>query len=248
MDSEDEFVQKVLSALEPAPDYYPRMKKINIRGPEQPGEPPRLKPLSADEVQRLQQDADTTILDTREIEAFGGAHIPGALNIPLRKSFPVWAGRMLDPNNNVALVLSDGQDLSVVVRHLWRTGIEKLAGFLRKGMRSWYEAGLPFSRIEQLSVHELRERLNGSNRLQVLDVRSDDEWQSEHIPAAQHIHLPVLDANLDRLDKAAPVAVYCGSGYRAGIGASLLKQQNFRDVYNVPGSMSAWQEADYDYK
>jgi 3-mercaptopyruvate sulfurtransferase SseA len=39
------------------------------------------------------------------------------------------------------------------------------------------------------------------------------------------------------------VAVLCGSGYRSSIGASLLQQRGFREVWNVLGGMTAWREA-----
>ena len=42
-----------------------------------------------------------------------------------------------------------------------------------------------------------------------------------------------------------PVAVYCDSGYRASIGTSILKQEGFRCVRNVPGSWQAWKKAKF---
>ena len=47
------------------------------------------------------------------------------------------------------------------------------------------------------------------------------------------------------LDKSKPIAVYCASGYRASIGASILKQEGFGEVNNVPGSWHAWKEAKF---
>jgi hydroxyacylglutathione hydrolase len=39
--------------------------------------------------------------------------------------------------------------------------------------------------------------------------------------------------------------VYCGSGYRSSMAASLLERQGFREVYNVLGSITAWRAAGY---
>ena len=39
------------------------------------------------------------------------------------------------------------------------------------------------------------------------------------------------------------MAVYCGSGYRASIATSILKQQGFNELWNVPGSWEAWKKA-----
>jgi hydroxyacylglutathione hydrolase len=55
-----------------------------------------------------------------------------------------------------------------------------------------------------------------------------------------HVFLPELVKSLARIPKDRPVAVYCDSGYRASIAASLLQARGF-DVRNVPGSFQAWQ-------
>lgn len=257
IEDEAEFVQRVLSALEPAPSYYARMKVINAQGPGILGGLPVLGPLDAGDFRDAMSWPDSVVIDTREIEAFGGAHIKGTINIPLREIFPIWAGRILDesfpiwtgrmigPESRILLVLPHVDWLDVAVRHLIRIGYEHIHAYLRQGMRGWIEAGLPFERLPQMSVHELRARIQEGGDLQVLDVRSDSEWQEGHIPTARHIYVPDLDEKLDLLDRSAPVATYCGSGYRASIAASILEQNGFSQVYNVPGSMTAWQAAGY---
>jgi hydroxyacylglutathione hydrolase len=243
---EDEFVLQVLSDLPPAPFYYPRTKEINAAGPRVLGCLPNLQPLNPQRLQEAMGKPDVVLVDTRAIEAFGGAHLPGALNIALRDEFPIWAGWMLDPEQQVILVLAEEEDVDEVQRHLLRVGIENVGGFLRQGIRSWVEAGLPFERTVQMSVHELKQRIaDQRDNLQVLDVRRDDEWEQGHVPGAIHIFAPYLRDRLAGLDRAKPVATYCGSGYRSSIAASLLQRGGFREVFNVPGSMKAWKAAGY---
>lgn len=55
-----------------------------------------------------------------------------------------------------------------------------------------------------------------------------------------------LSARLDELDRAVPVAVYCSTGYRAGIAASVLKRSGCGAVFNVPGSIVAWKAAGFE--
>ena len=59
------------------------------------------------------------------------------------------------------------------------------------------------------------------------------------MPHARYLFLPELPEKLDRLDRARPLAVYCDSGYRASLGASILEREGF-EVRNVPGSWNAW--------
>ena len=250
--SEDEFVQGVLSGLPPAPRYYPRMKRVNAEGPRVLGGLPAVQPVPPHEIRDHCRRDRTLVLDTREIEAFGGAHIEGALSIPLREEFPVWCGWMLegDPGQEIYLVLEDEAHLGEAVRQLLRVGYENIGGYLQGGMRGWTEAGLPFRALPLLSVHELKARIDRGETAeggwQVLDVRRDDEWEEGFIPTARHIFAASLGGHLDGLDRDRPVATYCGSGYRASIAASVLERNGFRKVYNVPGSMKAWKGAGYE--
>jgi hydroxyacylglutathione hydrolase len=255
--SQATFVEQVLAALSPAPAYYSRMKQINAKGPHILGLWPHLQPLLPDEFQEKMAKSETVVVDTREIEAFGGAHIAGAINIGLRQSFPIWIGRildetfpiwtgwMIDPEHRILLVLPEEDKVSQAQRHLLRVGYENIGGYLRQGMRGWIEAGLPFERIPQMSVHKLKQQIDEKDDLQVLDVRSNAEWQEGHIPTAEHIYVPNLRQELDRLDRDRPVATYCGSGYRSSIAASILQRNGFNQVRNIPGSMSAWKAAGY---
>ena len=93
-----------------------------------------------------------------------------------------------------------------------------------------------------MTVQEIK---RAGKKLQLLDVRSPDEWKKGHIPNASHIFLGELRANLDKLDLTKPTAVYCDSGYRASIATSILKQAGFSSVFNVPGSWQAWKKAGF---
>ena len=246
IEGEDTFVEQLLSSLPPAPSYYSRLKRVNAAGPPIIGCLPSVEPLAPVSFREIMEAPYTIVVDTREIEAFGGAHIAGALNIPLREEFPVWAGWMLEPGKRILLVLGDDAHLALVQPHLFRIGQDEVAGYLRQGMRGWIEAGLPFERIPQMSVHELNQRVaEGNGELQILDVRRDDEWQQGRIANARHIYVAQLQEHLTSLDRSSPVVTYCGSGYRASIAASLLQRNGFSDVYNVPGSIKAWKAAGY---
>ena len=91
-----------------------------------------------------------------------------------------------------------------------------------------------------MGVHELNER---KAQLQIVDVRSPREWKNGHVPGARHIFLPQLRKRVKELDRAKPTAVYCASGYRASIAASILKEKGFDNLWNVQGSWEAWKKA-----
>lgn len=74
---------------------------------------------------------------------------------------------------------------------------------------------------------------------QLVDVRTDAEWSSGHVPGATHIPVAEIGRRHTELDKTKPVIVYCRSGARSGRAASILQQAGFSEVFNL-GPMSAW--------
>ena len=154
----------------------------------------------------------------------------------------IWAGWLLDPEKPILLVLESEERLDEIVRLFLRTGYTKFAGYLVGGMKAWDNAGLPLDEIGQMTVHEIKTH---DENLQLLDVRSPDEWMGGHILNAHHIFLGELREKFSELDRCKPTAVYCDSGYRASIAASILKQEGFSCVSNVPGSWQAWKKAGY---
>ena len=236
------FTDYALSTAPPAPTYYPRMKKLNAKGPEVLGNLPKVRGLPPKFFKEATEDDDNVLIDTRMMLAFGGGHIKGALSIGGSPMLSIWAGWLLDPAKPILLVLESDEKLDEVVRLFLRTGYTKFAGYLVGGMKAWDNAGLPLDEVGQMTVHEIKAR---GKKLQLLDVRSPDEWKGGHIPNARHIFLGELREKMGELDKSKPTAIYCDSGYRASIATSILKQEGFGCVCNVPGSWQAWKKAGF---
>jgi len=216
------------------------MKKVNANGPEVLGSLPRVPGLPPKAFKATVEKKAAQLVDVRTMLAFGGGHIAGALNIGGSPILSVWAGWMLDPEKPILLVLEDDDDLEKILRLFVRTGYTKFAGYLIDGMKSWDAAGFPIERIGQMSVHELNER---KSSLQVVDVRGPGEWKKGHVPGARHIFVPELHKRMAELDRSKSTVVYCGSGYRSSIAASILKPAGFKEIWNVPGSWEAWKKA-----
>lgn len=241
-DREHDFTEYALSTAPPTPTYYPRMKTVNTKGPELSGTLPDVRGLPPKAFMEAVQQSDTVLIDTRRMLGFGGGHIEGALSIGGNPMLSVWAGWLLDPEKPLLLVLESDDQLEDIVRYFIRTGYTRFAGYLVGGMTAWNNAGLPLVSVGQMTVQEIK---SVGRNLQLLDVRSPDEWDKGHIPNARHLFLGELPEHLGNLNKVKPVAVYCNSGYRASIAASILQNAGFGCVCNVPGSWQAWTEAGY---
>ncbi|MDD9892290.1 MAG: rhodanese-like domain-containing protein [Gammaproteobacteria bacterium] len=81
--------------------------------------------------------------------------------------------------------------------------------------------------------------------LLVLDVRSDHEYDRGHVPGALHIPQQQLANRLAELGewRNKSIVVYCESGYRASLAASLLEEEGFNNVYHLVGHMREWRDS-----
>lgn len=237
-----DFVDYALSTPPPEPAYYKRMKKVNAAGPAILGRLPIIPALAPKAFREVLEAKGAQLVDTRTMLAFGGGHIDGAMNIAASPILSIWAGWLLDPEQPILLVLESDGDAEKVAQLFVRTGYTKFAGYLVGGMKAWQNAGYRLRELPQMTVHELQSSRNG---LQVLDVRGPAEWKNGRIPGAKHIFLPHLQKRAGELDKERPVVVYCATGYRASLAASLLQQDGFSDVRNLPGSFHAWKAAKF---
>lgn len=238
----DAFIKVVMESAPPVPHYYPEMKKVNARGPDTFGSLPPVPALPVADFKKAAKDNKNVLVDTRNLLAFGGGHIPGALNIGNRAELSPWAGWMLKFDDPLLLVLEKDSDLDEVVRLLWRVGYTRFAGYLAGSMKAWNNSSGDVQELPQISVHELKENMDD---FQILDVRTPSEWEEGHIPRARHMFVPEVRERVGELDSNKPVATYCDSGYRASIAASILQQEGFEEVHNVPGSWQAWKKAGY---
>lgn len=240
------FKQFVKEGAPPVPQHYPILKKINVKGPERIGGAPTVPGLPPEEFQQAVKAGEAQLVDTRQMLAFGGGHIPGAVNIGDRPELSVWAGDMLSYEQPILLVVEDETQLDWIIWHFGYVGLTQFAGYLAGGMKAWENKALPLDTLPQLSVQQLAA---DRERFQLLDVRSESEFQNGRIAGAKHKFVAEMRDGVEGdlgLDPKKPVAVYCGSGYRASIAASLMKRDGFTEVYNVPGSIRAWRSAGFE--
>lgn len=240
---EQQWVDDLLNEMPLSPPYFKRMKRVNKEGPAILG--PELPGQERCSAKRVHDGVceDCMIVDVRSKEAFAAAHIPQAINIPLGDNLPSWAGWVLPYDRSILVVADEPSDVQHVVTHLLRVGFDDVRGYLDGGMDAWETAGYPLASLDTISVHELAEQHKANKATTVLDVRTDKEWNDGHIKDAIHVHGGVLQDRIDEIPRDKPVAVVCGSGYRASIASSFLQRAGFDNVANVIGGMSAWNAA-----
>ncbi|HYU33732.1 MAG TPA: molybdopterin-synthase adenylyltransferase MoeB [Thermoanaerobaculia bacterium] len=92
----------------------------------------------------------------------------------------------------------------------------------------------------EMTVSDLKERLERGETLTVLDVRTEQEYEIARIPGAQLIPLHELQDRLGELDPAATIVAHCHHGGRSAQAVGFLRQMGFDRAVNLAGGIDAW--------
>jgi hydroxyacylglutathione hydrolase len=239
--SREEFIAQLTSNLPARPEYFVKDAEINRTGAAALSELPVLRAIAPPELERMLRDGEIA-LDVRSGDEFAAGHVPGSINIALSGQFASWAGTVLGLTAHPVLIADTDQQLEEARVRLARVGIEALDGYLAGGVAAWKQAGLSVAQTHQITAEELHSRLE-AHRVQVLDVRRQPEWDAGHIETAGWWPLDNFRVSPPEIDRDAPLAVHCKSGYRSMIASSLLERAGFHHVLNVAGGFDAWQQA-----
>ncbi len=79
----------------------------------------------------------------------------------------------------------------------------------------------------------------------LLDVRTEEEYDSAHIEEATLIPVAELSNRTEELNKSKKIVVYCRSGHRSATASGILIEDGFKRVYNVLGGINEWEERGY---
>lgn len=231
-DDEAEFVKYILADQPPAPTYFAVMKRVNKEGPKILGVNRRPHPLGVGELNNVPKTA--SLVDLSAATDFASSHVPGTLNIPLAM-LAGWAGWLLDYSRPVYLICGQSE-LNEAIRVLQKIGVDAIAGtFDASAVR---DVGLATESYRSATPSEVASHL-ASNKVQLVDVRSDAEWKDGHIEEAQHYFLGHLPQQLHSLDPDKPVVTQCLAGGRSAIAASVLQAAGF-SVINMAGGYRDW--------
>lgn len=95
---------------------------------------------------------------------------------------------------------------------------------------------------QEIKPKDFAEKIKTTENAQILDVRTPDEFASEHIDNAKNANWngDDFETKVAAYDKSKPVFVYCLSGGRSKKAAAKLNQLGFTTVYELEGGMMNW--------
>ena len=214
---EQRFVNELLAGLDAYPAYYAHMAPVNAAGPSVPDLNP---PHTADASElRRRIDAGEWVVDLRTRRAFAAGHLAGTLNFDLDGSLATYLGWLIPWGTPLTLLGQTREQVADAQRELSRVGIDRLAAMAVGDPAAW-SGGRPLRSFGLADFNDL-EAVCHHRPVVMVDVRRDLDWAYSHIDGAIHIPLHELPGRLAELPDGE-LWVYCRSGYRASVAASML--------------------------
>lgn len=240
----DEFIKEVTTGLVAPPAYFPLNVMMNIQGYEsidkvlERGQ----HALSPEAFETAANETGALVLDTRDPQTFAKGFVPNSINIGIDGSFAPWVGAMIPDIRQELLIVADKGREEEVVTRLARVGYDHTIGYLAGGFEAWAAAGKEVDQIESIDSEELAKRM-AKEDLNILDVRKNSEYLSEHLVNAENTPLDFINDQMAKIDKDKTYYVHCAGGYRSMVFNSILRARGFDKLIDVKGGFKALKEA-----
>jgi len=211
------------------------MGELNRHGtPEYSPAPPAIITLKQ-AAERAQ--AGEWVLDLRHRHAFADGHIPGSVSFDAAGSYVTYIGWLIPWDADIHVIVPDEATLNTALVELARIGIDRVrsAAMWRDGSVDSHD----LARIRHADGRRLRAAIAHDPDLPVLDVRLEVESARARLAQQYSMPLHLLLGHLDDVRAWADrrdVWVYCGSGFRSAVAASLLARAGIGAVH-VDGSV-----------
>ena len=104
--------------------------------------------------------------------------------------------------------------------------------------------------IREMSVQELKQRMDAGEDLTLIDIRERDEFVQGHLPSATFIPRGYLELQIEQHQpqRDKPLVIYCAGGVRSVLAARNLKEMGYTDVISLVGGFNGWKNAGYNFK
>jgi rhodanese-related sulfurtransferase len=102
-------------------------------------------------------------------------------------------------------------------------------------------------RVKEVSVDEIKARLDRGQKFLLIDVREESEFAKDHLPGAVHLGKGIIERDIEERvrDFNAPLVLYCGGGFRSALAADNLQKMGYSNVLSMDGGIREWREKSY---
>jgi thioredoxin 1 len=99
--------------------------------------------------------------------------------------------------------------------------------------------------VIKLNPKEFAAKTDSLSNILILDVRTEEEYKNGHLLNAKNLNIKEtsFEKNIKELNKNKPVFVYCLSGGRSANAVKILKEEGFKEIYELEGGILNWRAA-----
>jgi len=223
---ETTFVSELIAGLDAFPAYYAHMGPANQAGagPIDLSLPRR---ATADDIAAAIGRGEW-VVDLRHRRIFAAEHVKGSLSFDVYGNAITYLGWLIDWGAPLTLLGATVEEVASMQRDLVQIGIDRPAAYAIGSPTDWASGDAPLSSYPRATHVEMAAALAANPALPMLDLRRNSEWDDGYVAGATHVPLHELRGRIDEVVAWAaaadgPVWIYCGSGFRASVGASLLE-------------------------
>lgn len=242
----EEFIKEVTHGLTPPPAYFPLNVKMNKEGYESFESVLKkgTQALNPEDFEAIANETGALLLDTRDPQVFAKAFVPNSINIGIDGSFAPWVGTLIpDIKQELLIIMDEGREEEVVTR-LARVGYDNAIGFLEGGIEAWKAAGKEVDQIESITPEELAGKIKNGEKANILDVRKNSEYDSEHLIIAENVPLDYINESMTRIQKDQPYYIHCAGGYRSMIFNSILRARGYDNLIDIKGGFVSLKQSE----
>ncbi|MFO0388675.1 MAG: rhodanese-like domain-containing protein [Alphaproteobacteria bacterium] len=100
------------------------------------------------------------------------------------------------------------------------------------------------TRIKEISAEEVMANIHKSLPFLLIDTREESEFAAGRITGAVHLSKGIIECYIESKvpDKATPMVLYCGGGYRSALAADSLQKMGYTNVLSMAGGWRGWNE------
>jgi rhodanese-related sulfurtransferase len=100
------------------------------------------------------------------------------------------------------------------------------------------------SRVNEISLDDVKAKLDRGETFLLVDVREESEYAADHLPGAVHLGKGIIERDIENRvpDPATPLVLYCGGGFRSALAADNLQKMGYTNVLSMQGGIRGWRE------
>lgn len=93
------------------------------------------------------------------------------------------------------------------------------------------------TRIKEIHARDLAATLAANPDAKLIDVREESEYAAGHVSNAEWLGKGVIERDIEARhpDKAEPLYLYCGGGFRSALAADNLQKMGYTQVWSIDG-------------